>query len=149
MVVRYLSKISHTKYLFENVLFSDLDLDILVVTILNLREIKDHSLINNIFSKTFPATQVLDVCTLHKKGIFCRISKVFFLWDLNHSGSLAFGNASLGEIKCHSLITTHFQNVFWDRSFRYVSTLRKEVFSVATSEVFFLTQILLFSRIPV
>ena len=52
-VVRYLSKISITKYLFENVLFSDLDLDILVVTILSLREIKDHSLIKTYFQKHF------------------------------------------------------------------------------------------------
>ena len=46
-----------------------------------------------------------------------------------------------------------FKNFFCYRSFRYVSTLRKKVFSAATVKHFFLMaqiiQILLFSRMPV
>ena len=78
---------------------------------------------------------------------------IFFLYGSNNPDSVVFGNAAFGEIKDHNLKSTHFQKILCYGSFRYVSTLRKKVFSGAPVKCFSLmnqiTQILLSSRMTV
>ena len=52
---------------------------------------------------------------------------------------LFFGNVTLGQIKGQTLTTTHFQQFFCYGSFRYLSTLRKKVFSATPVKLFFLS----------
>ena len=75
--------------------------------------------------------------TLRKKVFSAAPVKCFFIYGLNNSDSVVFGNAGFGEIKDHSLTTANFQEFFCYRTFRYVSTLRKKVFSAAPVKCFF------------
>ena len=60
----------------------------------------------------------------------------FFSLCTNNPDAVVFGNAAFGEIKNHSLKTTPFQKKLCYESFRYVSTLRKKVFSGAPVKCF-------------
>ena len=52
------------------------------------------------------------VSIIRKKTILAAPVIIFFLYDSNKPDSVVFGNASFGEIKNNSLITTPFQKKF-------------------------------------
>ena len=92
----------------------------------------------DLFTQKKIAMEVLGMCLCygkkyfqgHQWSTFLSIGQITEIF-------LVLGNAAFGEIKDHSLRTTCFQkkNVF-NGSFRYVSTLRKKVFSRALVKYF-------------
>ena len=78
------------------------------------------------------------VSTLRKKIFSVARMKCFSHYGSNNSNSAVFGNAILGETKDHNLRTTSFLKNNFYGSFRYMSTLRKKVFSGAPVKFVFL-----------
>ena len=73
------------------------------------RGIKDHSLRTTPFQKNCYGSFGF-VSTLRKKVFSGEPVKCFLLYGSNNTYSVAFGNATFGEIKDHSLKTTPIQN---------------------------------------
>ena len=101
-------------------------------------EIKDHSLRMTPFKKKFINGNFGFVSTLRKKVFSGAPVKCFSLYGSNNSDSVVFENAAFGDIKDRSLRTIPIQKKLWYGSFRYVSTLRKKVFSGAPVKCVFL-----------
>ena len=76
--------------------------------------------------------------TFRKKVFSGTPVKCVFVYDSNNSDSVGVGNAGFPEIKDHSFKTTRFQKNFCYVSFRYVTILRKKVFSGAPVKYIFL-----------
>ena len=62
--------------------------------------------------------------------------KCFPVFGSDNSDSFVFEYAAFGETKDHSLVAMLFQKKSFDGSFRYVSILRKKVFSGAPMKCF-------------
>ena len=72
-----------------------------------------------------------------RKKVFSRVPvKCFSVFGSNNSDSFVFEYAAFGETKDHSLVATLFWKNIFDGSFRYVSILRKKVFSGAPMKCF-------------
>ena len=83
--------------------------------------------------------EVLDMCVPYVKNVFSRTSEIFFFFRPQITQSLLHLVIPVWE---RSNVTVKqrglFKYFFCYRSFRYVSTARKKVFSAATVKCFFL-----------
>ena len=99
-------------------------------------DIQDHSLKKAHFKKKNCCWSFNYVFTFRKK-VFSRVPvKCFSVFGSNNSDSFVFEYAAFGEAKDHSLVATLFRKNIFDGSFRYVSILRKKVFSGAPMKCF-------------
>ena len=72
-----------------------------------------------------------------RKKVFSRVPvKCFPVFGSDNSDSFVFEYAAFGETKDYSLVAMLFQKKTFDGSFRYVSILRKKVFSGAPMKCF-------------
>ena len=125
-------------------LFMDQINQILLFSLMNVLERSKITVQQrHIFKKIFSHGNFRYVSSLSKKVFSAAPVNHFFLYGPNNSkpnktkqDSLVFRNASFRENKDHSLRTTPFQKILINKSFGFVSTLRKKVFSGALVKFF-------------
>ena len=80
--------------------------------------------------------KILGMCLTYVKGIFSRNIEMFFSLMIKLVRFSRFGECPFGRDLRSLLTTTSFQIFFCYESWKYMSTLRRKVFSGGTSEKF-------------